>query len=312
MDTVRVQSAPGVDLVMNIAQLKTFVTVVEHASFSEAARAMGLSQPAVTMQVQALEADLGATLLDRRYRKVDITEAGRALLPHARKVLAELESARGALEQLSETVSGRLVFAASTTPGQYVLPRLLGGFLNTYPEVGVTLRVFDTAEVIEKVESGEAQLGMTGAEVHGARVEYRRLGHDNLVMICAPDHPLLQKENVRFADLVDEPFIVRESGSGTRMVFEDAMRRGGVDPAELRVIMELGTNEAIVSAVEGGMGIGVVSTWVAEKALQLKTVARVPEGSFPLERPLFLVMPRNTATRAADALIDYLGDALDS
>ncbi|MDO9557303.1 MAG: selenium metabolism-associated LysR family transcriptional regulator [Coriobacteriia bacterium] len=297
---------------MNIAQLKTFVTVVEHASFSEAARSMGLSQPAVTMQVQALEADLGVTLLDRRYRKVEITESGRALLPYARKVLTELEHARTALEELSETVSGRLLFAASTTPGQYVLPRLLGGFLKQYPEVGVSLRVFDTAEVIEKVESGEAQLGMTGAEVHGARVEYERLGHDDLVMICAPNHPLLATEAVRFADLVDESFIVRESGSGTRMVFEDAMRHGGVDPAELRVVMELSTNEAIVSAVEGGMGIGVVSTWVADKALQLGTVAQVPEGSFPLVRPLFLVMPRTTTTRAAAALTDYLREALET
>lgn len=271
---------------------------------------MGLSQPAVTMQVQALESDLGATLFDRRYRKVETTEAGRALLPYARKVLAELDDARTALEQLSETVSGRLLFAASTTPGQYVLPRLLGGFLRKFPEVGITLRVFDTAEVIEKVESGEAQLGMTGAEVHGARVEYERLGHDDLVMICAPNHALLKRDSVCFADLVEEPFIVRESGSGTRMVFEDAMRHGGIDPAELRVVMELGTNEAIVSAVEGGMGIGVVSTWVAEKALQLGTVARVPEGSFPLVRPLYLVMPRNTLTRAADALIDYLREAL--
>lgn len=271
---------------------------------------MGLSQPAVTMQVQALEADLGATLLDRRYRKVEITEPGRVLLPYARKVLAELEEARTALDELSETVSGRLLFAASTTPGQYVLPRLLGGFLKQYPEVGVTLRVFDTAEVVEKVESGEAQLGMTGAEVHGARVEYERLGHDDLIMICAPDHPLMANSEVLFADLVEEPFIVRESGSGTRMVFEDAMRRGGIDPAELRVVMELGTNEAIVSAVEGGMGIGVVSLWVAEKALQLGTVARVSEGSFPLSRPLYLVTPRNTATRAAKALIDYLREVL--
>jgi len=295
---------------VNIAQLRTFVTVVDHSSFSEAARAMGLSQPAVTMQVQALESDLGATLLDRRYRKVEITEAGRTLLPHARKVLAELEQARTALEQLSENISGRLLFAASTTPGQYVLPRLLGGFLKAYPEVGVSLRVFDTAEVIEKVESGEAQLGMTGAEVHGARVTYERLGSDDLMMICPPDHPLLEKTDLHFADLVDEPFIVRESGSGTRMVFEDAMRHGGVDPAELRVIMELGTNEAIVSAVEGGMGIGVVSTWVAEKALELGTVGRVPEGSFPLSRPLYLVMPRTTLTRAADALVEYLREVL--
>jgi DNA-binding transcriptional LysR family regulator len=291
---------------VNIAQLRTFVAVVEHASFSEAARALGLSQPAVTMQVQALEADLGVTLLDRRYRKVEVTEAGRTLLPHARKVMADVESARGDLENLSDTVSGRLDIAASTTPGQYVLPRLLGGFLRTYPEVGVTLRVFDTSEVIERVEAGEAHLGMTGAEVPGARVVFEHLGNDDLVMVCPPGHEIGTREKVMLADLVDEQFIVRESGSGTRMVAEDVLRRGGVDPAELRVVIELGTNEAVLSAVEGGMGIGIVSTWVAEKAIKLGTVSRVPVPEFPLERPLFLVLPRTTLTRAADALVDYL------
>jgi DNA-binding transcriptional LysR family regulator len=125
-------------------------------------------------------------------------------------------------------------------------------------------------------------------------------------MVCPPGHEIATREQVMLADLVDEQFIVRESGSGTRMVAEDALRRGGVDPTELRVVMELGTNEAVLSAVEGGMGIGIVSMWVAEKAIKLGSVSRVPVPEFPLERPLFLVLPRTTLTRAADALLDYL------
>jgi DNA-binding transcriptional LysR family regulator len=295
---------------VNVSQLRTFVTVVEHRSFSEAARLLGVSQPAVTMQVQALEADVGATLLDRGYRKVELTEAGRTLLPYAQRVLAELEEARDSIDSLSGTVTGRLSVAASTTPGQYILPRLLGGFLAEHPEVGVTLRVFDTADVVAHVESGQADLGMTGAEVHGARVLYERLGSDSLVLICPPDHPLATKPKVLLADLTDEPFIVREAGSGTRMVAEDILRRGGVDPAEIRVVLELGTNEAVVSAVEGGMGLGIVSALVAGKALELGTVAAVREPSFPLERPLYLVLPRRTPTRAAEALANHLRGAL--
>jgi len=297
---------------VNIAQLRTFVAVVEHRSFSEAARALGISQPAVTMQVQALEADLGVTLLDRAYRSVDLTEAGKALLPYARKVLAELEDAREAVAEVSTTVGGHLEIAASTTPGQYVLPRLLGGFLREFPDVSVALGVFDTAAVVERVESGDAHIGMVGAEVHGARVRYERLGSDDLVMVCPPDHPVLARESVLLSELVEESFIVRERGSGTRMVVEEAMQRSGVDPAELHVVMELGTNEAVLSAVEGGMGIGVVSMWVAEKALELGTVGRVPENGFPLARPLFLVTPRGTMTRAADALADHLSGVLAS
>lgn len=296
---------------MNIQQLRAFIEVSEHRSFSEAARILGISQPAVTMQIQALETDVGATLLDRRYRKVELTEAGHALIPYARKVLQDLEDARTAIEGLSQTVTGRLAVTASTTPGQYVLPRALGPFLKQYPEVGVSLRVYDTTEVIEHVASGEAHVGMTGAEVAGARVLYEQLGSDRLEFLCSPDNPLAAGTvGIPLADLVDEPFIVRESGSGTRMVVEEAMRRAGVDPAELRIVLELGTNEAVLSAIEGGMGIGVTSAYVAEKALALGTVARVPALGFPLTRPLFLVLPRTTPTRAAQALANHLRGTL--
>lgn len=295
---------------MNVAQLRTFISVVDRGSFSEAARILGISQPAVTMQIQSLEADLGATVLDRGYRRVALTEAGRTLLPYARRVLAEIEQARDSIESLSGVVSGRLTVAASTTPGQYLLPRMLGGFLHANPEVGVTLRVYDSADVVAHVEAGESDLGMTGAEVHGARVSYEQLGTDDLALICPADHPLANASGLTFSDLTGEPFIVRESGSGTRMAAEEVIRRGGVDPAELSVVMELGTNEAIVSAVEGGMGLGIVSTQVAKKALQLGTVAEIAGAGFPVARPLFLVLPKRTLTRAGTALADHLRSAL--
>lgn len=295
---------------MNIAQLTTFVAVVDHGSFSEAARVLGVSQPAVTMQIQALEADIDATLLDRAYRRISLTEAGKTLLPHARRVIAELERARGDIEALSDTITGRIALAASTTPGQYLLPHALGSFLRLNPEVGVTLRVYDSSEVVARVESGDADLGMTGAEVHGARVLYEPLGSDELALICPADHPLAHRESVVFGEITEEPFIVRESGSGTRIAAEAAIRRTGVDPGDLDVVMELGTNEAIVSAVEGGMGLGIVSTHVAAKSLQLGTVALVHGAGFPIQRPLFLVLPRRTPSRATEALVNHLRSGL--
>lgn len=291
---------------MNITQLTTFVAVVDHGSFSEAARVLGISQPAVTMQIQALEADIDATLLDRAYRRVSLTEAGQVLLPYARRVISQLDEARGAILSIGDIVSGRLTLAASTTPGQYVLPHALGSFLHAYPEVGVTLRVYDSAEVVQRVEAGEADLGMTGAEVLGARVHYERLGSDELTLIAPSGHPLAQVEHVGFAELAEQPFIVREAGSGTRMAAEAAIKRSGIDPAELDVVMELGTNEAIVNAVEGGMGVGVVSAHVANKAIELGTVAPVLGAGFPVERPLFMVLPRRTLTRAGEALANHL------
>ncbi|MBN2248491.1 MAG: LysR family transcriptional regulator [Coriobacteriia bacterium] len=295
---------------MNISQLKTFIAVVDHRSFSDAARTLGISQPAATMHVQSLESDVGATLFDRGYRKIGLTEAGEMLVPYARRILAEVDEAHHAIESMGDVVTGRITIAASTTPGQYLLPRILGTFLRAYPKVGATLRVYDSADVVEHVARGEADLGMTGAEVPGARVRYEPLGTDELVLICPAKHKLAGGPAVTFSDAAGEPFIVREAGSGTRIAAEEIIRRSGVDPADLAIVMELGTNEAIVSAVEGGMGLGIVSRQVAEKALELGTVALVPGAGFPVARPLFLVLPRTSLTRAADALADHLRGAL--
>lgn len=291
---------------LNVTQLRAFVAVVEHGSFSEAARVMGLSQPAVTMQIQALESDLGVTLLERRYRRVEMTEAGRTLLPYARAVLGQLEAAREEIEHLAGSVGGHLRLAASTTPGQYVLPKLLGSFLRAHPEAGVSLRIHDTAEVVDAVESGEAHLGMTGAQIAGSRVEHEAMGSDSLVLLCPPDSHLVGTKGLTLADVAEEPFIVRENGSGTRMMFEETLQAGGIEPTELRVVLELGTSEAIVNAIEGGMGVGVVSRWMAEKALKLGTVVEIPVPEFPVERPFYVVRPRGTLRHAAEALVEHL------
>lgn len=291
---------------MNVQQLRTFVTVVDEGSFSEAARVLGVSQPAVTMQIQALESDIGATLLDRRYRRVDLTEAGRALLPHGRHVLEQLESARDEIAALSGTVTGRLTIAASTTPGVYVIPRLLGGFISQNPEVGVTITVHDTAEVVDAVESGLAHLGVTGAMVRGARVSYQEIGRDELVLICPPDSELGERRKVPLFELADEHWILRESGSGTRQVAERLITDHGLDPQELQIAVELGTGEAIVSAVEGGLGISILSRMVVAKALELGTVKQVDAIGLPAVRPFYAIMPKGTPTRAAVAFNEYI------
>lgn len=295
---------------MNISQLRAFIEVVDRGSFSEAARRLGVSQPAVTMQVQALESDIGAALFERRYRRIDLTEAGQLLLPRARRILDELDEARDEIDNMGGHVTGRLTIAASTTPGQYVLPRLLGGFLSAYPEVRVGVVIGDTTHVVGQVQTGQAQLGVVGAKARGTDVGFEELGVDELVMICHPESPLRAKEGLLLSMLADEPFVMREVGSGTRQVIEAAFKGEGVDPGDLRVVTELGTSEAIVRAVEGALGISVVSRWVAEKALQLGTIAEVPVGGFPLARPLYLVTPRTAPSRAAGVFLEYLKAAV--
>jgi DNA-binding transcriptional LysR family regulator len=222
----------------------------------------------------------------------------------------ELDAARDELEHITETVTGHLLLAASTTPGQYVLPKLLGSFLRSNPDVSASLVVGDTAEVVGLVESGEAHLGLTGARLAGSKVDFLEMGEDRLVLVCPRDSALSRRESVPLSDIAREPFIVREPGSGTRLVFEQALRAGGADPAELQVVMELATSEAIVSAVEGGMGLGAVSHWMADKAIELGTVALVDCPDFPIVRPFFAVVPPGNVRHAAQALLRHLEDAL--
>lgn len=297
---------------MNIAQLRTFITVVEHGSFSEAARVMGISQPAVTMQIQSLESEVNATLLDRRYRGVDLTEAGRALLPHAKLVLQQIEEAHESIASLSGTISGRLTIAASTTPGVYVIPRLLGSFLRDHPEVGVNIVVRDTSEVVELIESGKAQIGVTGAVVRGARAQFDQLGNDELVLIAGADSAIAQAKSPTVEDLAAEAWVARELGSGTRQSAERVLQDLGLDPQELRVAVELGTGEAVVNAVEGGLGIAIVSRYVAEKALSLGSVAEVAVAGFPANRPMYLCSPKGSLTRAATAFSEHLRSAIEA
>lgn len=296
---------------MNLTNLRTFVAVVDLGSFSGAARTLGISQPAVTMQVQALESSVGTPLLDRRYRRIDLTEAGAVLIEHARAVLDQIEEASEQIASLSGTVSGRLVIAASTTPGDYVIPRLLGGFLAANPQVSVAISVRDSTQVAAAVDCGEAHMGVTGAQVKDSRSSFEPIGCDELVLICGPDNPLAKKRKVALGSLDAERWVLRESGSGTRQVAEGVLTSAGLDPARLDGVVELGTGEAIVSAIEGGLGISIVSRHVAAKSIALGAVAEVDAVGMPLSRPFYVVLPVGAKTRAAEAFVAHLREAID-
>jgi DNA-binding transcriptional LysR family regulator len=297
---------------MNVTQLRAFVSVVDLGSFSEAARMIGVSQPAVTMQIKALETEVGATLLERRYHGVELTEAGRALLPHALNVLSELTAAREGIASLSDTLTGRLAIAASTTPGDYVIPKLLGSFLKDNPQVQVEITVQDTGDAIAAVEGGRADLGVCGAQQPSAKVDFVELGCDELVVICPIDHPLATRASVAFSQLAEQDWVGREPGSGTGKITRRELTAHDIDVDELRVIVELGTGDAIVSAVEGGLGIAMVSAFVAEKALALGTVARVKLEGAAIQRPFFTVLPKARSSRAAVAFAEHLHQSFRS
>ena len=293
---------------MNNTLLKTYLAVLNCGSFSAAATSLGISQPAVTMQIHNLEEELGYNLLDRRYRRITLTEAGQLLKKYAEHALNEEQSILIDLAALSDEVSGELTIACSTTPGNYLIPGVLGGFLRQFPHVSPRLIVSDSREVARAVDACEADLGIMGARVKGLRIDYQICGHDELVPIAPPTSRTEALAGLTLADLRGYPWIQRGAHSGTQMAVNELLTAQKVSPDDLRCLIELDNPEAIIGAVEGGLGIAIVSRSAAEKALWLGTVVELPIQSRPWKRRLYLARPRMTPTRAADAFVTYLGD----
>ncbi len=290
---------------MNLNQLRAFVTVADKGSFSVTAKVLGVSQPAVTLQIQSLEDSLGVELLDRQTRKVRLTDPGQVFYPVARQVLSRLETAQQQLEELSQQVKGRLVVGGSTIPGQHILPRILGLFKQRYPDVSVALEVADTRAIVDKITDREIDVGLIGAPVKKEHLISRELTADELVMVVPADHPLARKRKIPLTALSQHDFILREAGSGTRQATQEFLRSHGMGLERLRVSMELGSSEAVVSAVEAGLGISIVSRWAAEKALALGRVKIAKVEGLPLLRPLYLVYQEHPRGKVAKVFVEF-------
>ncbi|MCL2654471.1 MAG: LysR family transcriptional regulator [Coriobacteriia bacterium] len=296
---------------MNNTLLKTYLAVLSCGSFSSAATFLGISQPAVTMQIHNLEEELGYNLLDRQYRRITLTEAGKLLRDYAERVLDEEQSILTDLAALSEEVSGTLTVACSTTPGNYLIPGLLGEFLRLYPAVSPRLIISSSQEVARVIDACEADLGVTGAQVRGYRIDYSVCGHDELIPIAPPTSRIETLTDLSLSDLRSWPWIMRTTESGTQLAIRELLTSQKISPDDLRYLIELDSPEAIINAVEGGLGIAIVSRSAAEKALWLGTAVELPVRSRPWTRNLYLARPRMTPTRAAEAFATYLCEHLE-
>lgn len=294
---------------INLNQLRAFVSVVQKKSFSTSAKSLGLSQPAITLQIQALESQFGAVLIDRHYKNVSLTEAGDVLYPVAVAILAKIDEAADAVERLSETVSGSLVIGGSTTPGQYLLPKLVGLFRRQYPDVVVRLEIGDTDAVLEKLEGGAVNAAIIGAPAKGRKLTVTECASDELILIAPPGHRLEGRDGSPLSEIAAEELIFRERGSGTRRIIEQFLRERGMSGDDLHVAMELGTSEAVVNAVEQGLGISVVSRWAAEKGLALGTIKEVRLEGLPVRRAFYLAVAKRPQTRAMEAFLGYITGA---
>ncbi|MNI34433.1 HTH-type transcriptional activator CmpR [compost metagenome] len=246
-------------MALNFHQLHIFYTVAEKESFSHAAQALHMTQPAVTMQVQSLEDYFGVKLFHRSTKKIDLSESGKALLPFAKKSIDLIRETDVAMSKFTRMIEGRLQLGASLTMGEYILPRLLGPFGKEYPNISVSMKVMNTTQILDEVLGHQLTFGLVEAPIHHSDVHTEPVLSDELKLIVPADHPLADKEKITMDEVLEYPFVLREQGSGTRRVMEEEMTRRGMDYNSMKIVMELGSTGAIKSAVEAGLGISILS-----------------------------------------------------
>jgi DNA-binding transcriptional LysR family regulator len=294
---------------MDTRQLAAFCAVVERKSFSQAAERLGVTQPAVSLQVRALEDRLGRQLLDRSGRRVEPTEAGQRLYRRAQRLL-QLE------EQLLEDVAagdsgpltGTLALGASTGPGAHLVPLLLCEFQREHPELRVALSIWDTYGVIERVAEREVELGVVGAQRRNRALVFEPLARDEIVLAVPPGHPAAGGE-MSVEDLRAETLVVMQEGAGVRQVVEEELRRAGLRVRSLEPKLELGLQESVKSAVAAGYGVTFISRTAVEGELAAGTLAAARVAGIEPSRQLYVVRAKSRPTsRAADAFLRFAAE----
>lgn len=305
---------------MTLEQLRVFIAVAERLHVTQASKALNMTQSAVSAAVQALEASLGTRLFDRVGRRIELTEAGRVFLPEARAVIRRAAHAGQALAELEGLRRGQIALWASQTIAGYWLPRYIARFHERHPGVALTLTIGNTAGVAKAVAAGEADLGFVEGDVDNPLFVRIPVAFDQLVLVVGAGHPWVGHPGISHSgaghpgadwpgagayDLTQTRWVLREHGSGTRQMFEDALGRHGLDVASLDVALELPSNEAVLGAVTAGAGATVISRLVAAAGLRTGTLHEIAL-SFPERRFVALRHADRQTSRAEAAFLESL------
>jgi DNA-binding transcriptional LysR family regulator len=292
---------------VNLRQLEVFCRIVDVGSFSMAAEDVGLSQPAVSFQMQALEKELGVVLLDRSTRQIAPTESGRILYAHARRIIHHARAAQREIDELDQLLRGTLLIGASTGPGEHVLPHMLGRFKAEHPQIRVSLRILPTDEIIEQVLEYELEIGIVGAIEQEPKLTFEAFVRDALVVIAAPGHPLATGAPVPMERLMREPFILQQPGAGVRTMLEAGLAELGLGLPDLNVYMEIGLQESIKTAVLAGFGVGLISHLAVQRELASGSLVSLEIPDLPAFRTEFYLVRHKTRqpSRLTEAFLQF-------
>ncbi len=292
---------------MDLWRLNIFREVVRQKSFSRAAESIYLSQPTVSSHIKDLEAYYDCRLLDRLEKKVMPTRAGELLYEYAERLLVLEEETRAAMADFKGSIRGRLLIGGSTIPAGYILPPVIAGFVRQYPEVTICLREGDTQAIAKDILSGKLELGVVGAEVSGQNFMADKVMDDEMQVVVAADHRWASLRRIELADLVKEPFIIRERGSGTLMSIEKRLADKHLSSRGLNIVAEMGSTQAVIQGVKNNLGVSILSPVAVAGEVQgghLKTLAI---SGLTLSRAFYLIRHRGrTPSPAGRAFVDFM------
>ena len=277
---------------LNFHQLYIFQMVANHLSFSRAAEAMAITQPAVSIQVQELEKFLGITLFHRRPRGLKITEAGNAVLAYAQQIFVLSNQLVYTIQEMEDLHSGRLVLGASSTPGEYVLPLVVGRFRQIYPGIQVELVIGNTSNIMQRILDGDIDLGMIGDSVEesSSELEIVDFQDDEIILVASPSHPVHSLDSPSIEQIMELGLVAREQGSATRLAAERQFRNLGTMP---RIAVELGSNQAVTQAASAGGGIGIISRLGITAELNAGMLKVLDVAGWECRRQLTLIQPKD-------------------
>jgi DNA-binding transcriptional LysR family regulator len=292
---------------IDLIKVETFLRAAETLSFSETAKQLHMSQPSVSHQIKILEQELGVTLFQRSGAGLRLTEAGRVLLPWARRLLHDTQNIQEMMSSLEQEVVGDLHIACSTTAGKYILPQLAARFRQRYPGIQISIPACSSEQVTLDLLDGKAHLGVVSREVDDPEMEAQEFFHDRISLIVPAGHRWALRASIEPSELLEEPIIMRESTSGTRRVVLEELARHDISLGDLNVFMELGNAEAIVRTVAAGYGIGFVSTLAASYPMERGSVIDILVEGLTLERTIYMVRKgMSEPNRSRDAFWSFV------
>jgi DNA-binding transcriptional LysR family regulator len=292
---------------MDLWQLHVFCKVIEHSSFSSAANIVHLSQPTVSSHIKDLEDHLGCRLIDRLPKKVVPTKAGELLYTYACRLLSLREEAESALSTFQGIIKGELLIGGSTIPGVYILPKMMGAFSKTYPDVKICLEMGDTEKIIHATLMGRLELGVVGAKSDDHRILQEPLLEDELQLVVPANHRWAKKKSIPLSQVKKEPFITREPGSGTLKSILLHLEKKGCRVEDFNITAQMGSTEAIRQAIKSNIGVSILSRLAVSEDLETGRLAALEIQGVSFKRHFYLIRARHrTPTPAGRVFIDFL------